>query len=197
MLDTEYSTTSSSKTTTSDTPELTLQHILEQSSITVEIPPHHPLLLVLYFEPNGNYTAVKKILPEQDDQPTFQNFDDISIGYILISINEHSTLSDDISDVLDFLEMLKDSGLSRTLRFISPIVLLDNNRVKIKTQNKDFFGFFRDLDYLLGERVYNNANLSLIEQRDLEWIAFLKHIGGADNLKPVGVFEPSVIIILL
>ena len=33
--------------------------------------------------------------------------------------------------------------------------------------------------------------MHLTTQRDIEWVGYLKSIGGPENLKPAGVFKPS------
>eukprot|EP01035_Chromulina_nebulosa_P018191 gene18191-23852_t len=53
------------------------------------------------------------------------------------------------------------------------------------------FGFNRTLDYLLAERNFIATNGEMHTQRDLEWIDFLKSIGGPRNIKPAGVYKPS------
>ena len=55
----------------------------------------------------------------------------------------------------------------------------------------DLLGFNCSFEYHLGERAFHAAQSPLTHQRDLEWLAYLKSIGGAENLKPAGIFKPS------
>ena len=165
-------------------------HGLISSYTVLELSGDKPLNFVLGFDTSGKFPVVTKLVP--DENADF-NIDarKLSLGDVLFSINEHGTLDDDISDILLFLETLKECGLNRKLTFLDPTRVSEASHLQSKSQNKDLLGFSRDLDYLLGEKVYNNANLNSTAQRDLEWVAYLKHIGGPDNLKPAGNFEPS------
>lgn len=54
------------------------------------------------------------------------------------------------------------------------------------------FGFNRTLDYLVSERQQQTQQGSNLSQRDLEWVEYLKAIGGPDNLKPAGMHLTSL-----
>ena len=69
-------------------------------------------------------------------------------------------------------------------------VYLEREAAKQKS-DKDMFGFTRSGKYIQAEKKHKCGNMKFTVQRDLEWVEFLKAIGGPDNLKPVGVFEPS------
>ena len=56
---------------------------------------------------------------------------------------------------------------------------------------KDMFGFNRTLEYLQDERQLLLKQGDHLTVRDLEWVDYLKAIGGPDNLKPAGIFKPS------
>jgi hypothetical protein len=56
---------------------------------------------------------------------------------------------------------------------------------------KDLLGFTCSFEYLVNEIKFRNSQLELINNRDLEWVEYLKSIGGPENLKPAGVFKPS------
>jgi hypothetical protein len=120
-----------------------------------------------------------------------------SAGDVLISVNGHIVFNDDFSDVMDFLNMLHMGGLPRRLRFLntkvqSIAVFRESLALQVKVKGeKDMFGFNRSLEYLLAERMYNLSQADFIIQRDLQWVEYLKQIGGADNLKPAGSFKPS------
>lgn len=59
------------------------------------------------------------------------------------------------------------------------------------SQGVDLYGFLRDKDYLLTEKKYHQLEAKNTNIRDLEWFGYLKSIGGAENLKRAGIFEPS------
>lgn len=52
-------------------------------------------------------------------------------------------------------------------------------------------GFGCSFEYQAEERALRQANTETIHQRDMEWVAYLKSIGGPENLKPAGIFRPS------
>ena len=83
----------------------------------------------------------------------------------------------------------------RRFRFLKPAKCsiqsyIDRMSLKVKS-NKDIFGFLRTGDYLRLEKQYKFNNTKYFVQRDLEWIQYLKSIGGTDNLKPAGIFKPN------
>lgn len=55
----------------------------------------------------------------------------------------------------------------------------------------DMLGFNCSFEYKLDERAFRAANFNATRQRDLEWVEYLKSIGGPENLKPAGIFKPS------
>lgn len=59
------------------------------------------------------------------------------------------------------------------------------------TTCKDLLGFNCSFEYLEYERAFHAAQMHQTSQRDLEWVGYLKSIGGPENLKPAGVFKPS------
>jgi len=60
-----------------------------------------------------------------------------------------------------------------------------------ESQGVDLYGFLRDKDYLLSEKKYHQLEAKNTNIRDLQWFSYLKSIGGAENLKRAGIFEPS------
>lgn len=52
-------------------------------------------------------------------------------------------------------------------------------------------GFNCSFEYRLDEMAFRNTHLNTTTQRDMEWVAYLKSIGGPENLKPAGIFKPS------
>jgi hypothetical protein len=118
-----------------------------------------------------------------------------SIDDILVSINGHIVFNDEFSDVLEFLVMPEKGGLPRRLKFLnvmrqSVVMYKETLALQVKGE-KDIFGFSRSLEYLLAERMYNYSQSQWVIRRDMQWVEYLKHIGGADNLKPSGAFKPS------
>lgn len=56
---------------------------------------------------------------------------------------------------------------------------------------QDSLGFNCSFEYLVQEMAFRKSMSDVTSQRDLEWVEYLKAIGGAENLKPVGIFKPS------
>ena len=56
---------------------------------------------------------------------------------------------------------------------------------------KDLLGFNCTFDYKLKEQMALTTNALVTNQRDIEWVAYLKSIGGPENLKPAGIYKPS------
>ena len=164
--------------------------VTSDTCTVVDLEDNQTLGVVLGLDNNGKYAVVIEILEDYLTRNTAATRQ-IRVGDVLLSVNEHLTLNDDISDILLFLETLKECSLHRKLKFLDPSKVAEAAHIQTRAQNKDLLGFSRDLDYILGEKVYNNANVNSTAQRDLEWVAYLKHIGGPDNLKPAGNFEPS------
>ena len=163
---------------------------LRRSCTVVDVRDKEPLPFILGHDTSWKYAVVKELIIVEY---SYQIFDgrQLTVGDVLFSINEHITLNDDISDILLFLETLKECNFDRKLTFLDPSRVAEAAQLQSKSHSKDLMGFSRDIDYLLGEKVYNNANLYSTAKRDLEWVAYLKHIGGPDNLKPAGIFKPS------
>ena len=57
--------------------------------------------------------------------------------------------------------------------------------------DKDLYGFLRSAEYMEVEREGRLLTAQTVRQRDMDWVRYLKAIGGAENLKPGGVFKPS------
>jgi hypothetical protein len=43
----------------------------------------------------------------------------------------------------------------------------------------------------MDEQVFRNSQTNSIALRDIEWVQYLKSIGGIENLKPGGIYKPS------
>jgi len=55
----------------------------------------------------------------------------------------------------------------------------------------DLLGFNCSFAYHLDELSRYSRQHDGQNRRDVEWVGYLKSIGGAENLKPAGVFKPS------
>jgi hypothetical protein len=64
-------------------------------------------------------------------------------------------------------------------------------KLKLNKQGQtDLLGFTCSPEEHLLERHYQVINSNYLQSRDLEWVNYLKSIGGVENLKPAGVFKP-------
>ena len=89
---------------------------------------------------------------------------------------------------------IRQGGLPRRLTFLSVQKcshLTYTERNLLNRQRKDMFGFNRTLGYLLSERTQINKHGERLTTRDIEWVEYLKSIGGVNNLKPAGIFKPN------
>ena len=59
-----------------------------------------------------------------------------------------------------------------------------------KTQ-KDMYGFVRPSSYLVLEKQFRSTRVGVAAQLDVDWVEYLKAIGGPGNVKPYGTFSPS------
>lgn len=111
---------------------------------------------------------------------------------ILISINNDIMINKSLEKVSEKISTLNDQFLSRSFIFIKQeyyndyIMKNNNNKKKVLT---DFYGFSRDDEYMIREYMIRDQIQNIISARDLEWISYLKSIGGPDNLKPGFVFK--------
>jgi hypothetical protein len=81
------------------------------------------------------------------------------------------------------------------MRFLDPVIFpiaVYEERMALQSKsNKDMYGFLRTVEYLQNERHNYAANISDVSKRDMEWVSYLKSVGGTDNLKPSGSFKSS------
>jgi hypothetical protein len=64
-----------------------------------------------------------------------------------------------------------------------------------KKSRRDLYGFLRTTGQLMEETaLLTPQRRKMIEQRDLDWVNFLKSVGGLDGLKPSGAMEPSQVL---
>jgi hypothetical protein len=59
------------------------------------------------------------------------------------------------------------------------------------TVRVDLFGFNCSFEYQKYEQEFHSTHGLVTSQRDIEWVGYLKSIGGPENLKPAGIFKPS------
>lgn len=57
-----------------------------------------------------------------------------------------------------------------------------------KKNEKDMYGFARPASYLVAERQYRSDIIDVAAQLDMDWVEYLKSIGGPSNMKPYGTF---------
>lgn len=56
---------------------------------------------------------------------------------------------------------------------------------------KDLLGFNCTYEYLVEELQMHTTQMAKLSQRDMDFVEYLKAIGGPENLKPAGVFKPT------
>jgi len=114
---------------------------------------------------------------------------------LTVQVNNRLVLHDEFDDIITLVNMLKDANFSRKLKFLNTKKCSVSSYVeKMSLQNKshkDIYGFLRTIEYLEDERRQIESQADHVRQRDLEWVSYLKSIGGLDNLKPSGNFESN------
>lgn len=127
---------------------------------------------------NGSYSTVKAI---------------IDLGDLLVSVNNHVVFNEDIEDIIAFINVLREAQIPRRYRLLKPhkcpLSKYMTREASRQKSEKDMFGFVRTAEYLLVEKQHKLSKMKVWTQRDLEWIQYLKSIGGPENLKPAGVFQ--------
>ncbi len=127
-------------------------------------------------------------------------------GHALVSVNNRVLIDEDFEDVAAFLGMLQISGQPRRLRFLNTVkcsIINYRDMLALKEVTKDKFGFSRTKEYILAEKSLKASAASkqilgkvdqesIRQMRDLEFVNYLKAIGGVENLKPAGVYKPSL-----
>jgi hypothetical protein len=118
----------------------------------------------------------------------------VNVGDYLVAVNGRDVIYEEFEDVIEFIRMIKLSTSCR-LRFVNPSRCSVGGYEKKmnfrKKSQKDMYGFIRSSDYLTAEREHRSTRIGAAAQLDLDWIEFLKAIGGPGNLKPYGTFKPS------
>ena len=114
-------------------------------------------------------------------------------GHILLYVNDHYALDDDLEDVEAFLQMLNDSKLKIKLKFLDTSMLSIEKYLKRHPPKKniknDAYGFQRTEEYIQAEKNHSRAQSQAIIQRDLDWIEYFNQIGGVENLKANNIFK--------
>ena len=124
----------------------------------------------------------------------------LNVGDILISVNGRVILDEDFEDTVAFIEMLKISNQQRRLKFLNgskmSIEKYCDLSLRSAQDGKDKFGFLFKSEYFsdLDIEKFQKQNAQILAERDIQFVAYLKSIGGLENLKPVGVFKPSPVL---
>jgi hypothetical protein len=86
------------------------------------------------------------------------------------------------------------AGTPRRLQFLNKkkySIDLFIDKLKLNgTIKTDLLGFVCSTEDHFMEKQYISQNIQYIQSRDIEWVNYLKSIGGAENLKPAGIFKP-------
>jgi hypothetical protein len=94
-----------------------------------------------------------------------------------------------------FFPVFRLSQQSCKLKFVNPKVCsvkdYERRMQMRKKSQKDMYGFVRPTSYLVLERQFRTTRVGIAAQLDVDWVEYLKAIGGPSNLKPYGTFSPS------
>lgn len=118
------------------------------------------------------------------------------MGDVLVCVNDKLVVDEGWPSIRNILETLTLSGHPRKLRFLN---LKKNSltgflrRLELQQQGKmtDLLGFVISMEEHLAEEARRSESVSATQQRDRDWVDYLKAIGGVENLKPAGIFKPS------
>jgi hypothetical protein len=111
---------------------------------------------------------------------------------ILIAVNGRIILNDEPSDVADLLEMIRLAQQTLRLKFLRSSKLSLKSFLEMmildpkKRLQSDLYGFHRSVEYVNQEKktMRSPRYIRYSVARDVEWVEYMKSIGGADNLKP-------------
>lgn len=88
----------------------------------------------------------------------------------------------------------RKEGNSRKLTFLNRnkySIDLFITKLQLNQQvQTDLLGFVCSPEDSIIEKQYQYLNSTYLQSRDLEWVNYLKSIGGIENLKPAGIFKP-------
>ena len=150
--------------------------------------------LVLETDFHGVHTVVKNVDVKHSDSAVQAV---VTPGDVLVSVNNHVVLDEEFEDIIDYLNILRDSNTPRRLRFLNtancPIAVYRERLAlgKRRDDRTDVYGFIRSEEYLQDEKNFMMANMTTLTRRDHDWITYLKSIGGSINLKPFSQHAPS------
>ena len=68
-------------------------------------------------------------------------------------------------------------------------------KLQLSHKITDLLGFVISMEEYIEEDKIRQSQFSAMQQRDLEWIQYLKSIGGPENLKPAGVFKVTFLLL--
>ena len=149
--------------------------------------------LVLETDFYGVHTNVKSVDPRHSDKAVQAA---VTVGDVLISVNNHVMLQEDFEDIIAYLNVLRDADIPRRLRFLNtaicPIAVY-SERLALEKRSQDrtdVYGFVRSAEYLNDEHIFMTTNMPSLSQRDHDWITYLKSIGGIVNVKPFAQYRP-------
>lgn len=114
-------------------------------------------------------------------------------GHILLYVNNHYALEDDLEDLEMFIQVLTDAKLPVQMKFLDTSMLPIEKYLKRHPPRKgvrnDVYGFQRSEEYIQAEKSHSKAQSQAIIQRDLDWIDYFNQIGGVENLKANNIFK--------
>ncbi|KAJ1419579.1 rab-GTPase-TBC domain-containing protein [Ochromonadaceae sp. CCMP2298] len=119
----------------------------------------------------------------------------ICTGDVLVAVNDRLIIDESFEEVVMILTTLVQGAFSRRLKFLHtakcPLELYLQRLQTADSVQTDLLGFSCSFEYRAFERASHAAHEVQNSLRDVEWVGYLKAIGGPENLKPAGVFKPS------
>lgn len=135
------------------------------------------------------------VLKQHDSQSPERICRALPIGLVLAGINGRIILRDQCCDSLTCLGVICAEKLNFRLKFLDTTKISISQFLEKASQSKrldvDMYGFTRNVEYITDESKHFRAQYKEIATRDMDWVNYLKFIGGCDNLKPAGLFKPS------
>jgi hypothetical protein len=142
---------------------------------------------------DGSNTIITRILENDKTLERIKAY--INLGDILISINDRVVLDEPFSDVMGIVDLLTLGGFPRRYKFLNyRKCSLDAYLLKVEQSSRlktDMLGFNSSVEEILSEQALRQQTRVTTMQRDLEWVDYLKSIGGPENLKPAGIYKAS------
>lgn len=148
--------------------------------------------IMISYDYSGQNIIVRSLNNTNESASTVKAI--VDVGDLLVSINNHVVFDEDIEDVYTFINVLREIRTPRRYRLLKPrkcsLSKYLARQASRQKAEKDMFGFARTSEYLIAEKKCKLSKMKVWAQRDMEWIQYLKSIGGPENLKPAGVFQP-------